>query len=317
MGGHRQAAGRQVTLFPLRSDNCVKNHFYSRLRRALKRINATVQQQNRKDLKEFKPAILYRVVEVAEEKFKVVPCHDKDYFALAGSTSSPKAELKNDLIELAYAAEEEEDDDNFTCEETAKQITEELAYFNLHYRKKGKKSKGGQVKQYSEQGQDLLTPHRYQSNVKRSHSEYDESEGGSDMIALSEASEEVPSEEDNTPRTKSNTNRRRKSSGNSLEETVPAGSLRTRALSQGNLFAPPTVLTSSNSAAQSSGVGEEVIEGMLGQMNLLEEEEEMAPHPLLMKRETSQKSRNSDMGDEEPFRFCKCVVMQLRTAKSS
>ena len=117
---------------------------------------------------------------------------------------------------------------------------EELAYFSLHYRKKGKKTKGCQMKQYDEEGKDLLTPHRYNSNVKRSNSEYNESDAGSDMIVLSEASEEVPSEEDNTPRTKSNTNRRRKSSGNSMEESFPAMP-RTRALSQGNLFSGPTL----------------------------------------------------------------------------
>jgi myb proto-oncogene protein len=53
-----------------RTDNAVKNHFYSRLRKALKRLNRTLAGLQRRDFKEVKPNVLYRIVEVAEEKFK-------------------------------------------------------------------------------------------------------------------------------------------------------------------------------------------------------------------------------------------------------
>jgi hypothetical protein len=49
-----------------RSDNAVKNHFYSRLRKALKRLNRVIAGQARRELREVKPNVLYRIVEVAE-----------------------------------------------------------------------------------------------------------------------------------------------------------------------------------------------------------------------------------------------------------
>ena len=57
------------------SDNCVKNHFYSKLRKALRKINRVVQTNYKKELKEFKPNILYRIVEVSEENFKTAPSY--------------------------------------------------------------------------------------------------------------------------------------------------------------------------------------------------------------------------------------------------
>jgi hypothetical protein len=48
----------------------VKNHFYSLLRRALRKLNFVINREFPKEMKEFKPAILYRIVEVADEKNK-------------------------------------------------------------------------------------------------------------------------------------------------------------------------------------------------------------------------------------------------------
>jgi len=75
MGHHRSTAQQQVTLPSYRTDNSVKNHFYSRLRRALRKLNKVITVDYSKDLKEFKPNILYRIVEVAEEKFKNNPAY--------------------------------------------------------------------------------------------------------------------------------------------------------------------------------------------------------------------------------------------------
>jgi hypothetical protein len=48
----------------------VKNHFYSRLRRGLRKVNLAIKSGARNEIKEFKPNVLYRIVEVAEESFK-------------------------------------------------------------------------------------------------------------------------------------------------------------------------------------------------------------------------------------------------------
>jgi len=56
---------REVFYSLFRSDNCVKNHFYSLLRKALRKMNKVVMQEFRKELKEIKPNVLYRIVEVS------------------------------------------------------------------------------------------------------------------------------------------------------------------------------------------------------------------------------------------------------------
>lgn len=62
-----------------RTDNSVKNHFYSRLRKSLKKINQVYAEEFRKDYKEIKPPILYKIVEVTEERFKLNATFDKEF----------------------------------------------------------------------------------------------------------------------------------------------------------------------------------------------------------------------------------------------
>jgi len=66
----------------------VKNHFYSRLRKALRKINRVIQDNYRKEIKEIKPNVLYRIVEASEEKFKLFPSFDKDFSMFANRTSN-------------------------------------------------------------------------------------------------------------------------------------------------------------------------------------------------------------------------------------
>ena len=68
MGSHRAEDGRHVTITPRSSDNSIKNHFYSLLRRALRKLNSVLQREHIREIKDFKPPILYRIVEVADEK---------------------------------------------------------------------------------------------------------------------------------------------------------------------------------------------------------------------------------------------------------
>lgn len=65
MGSDRQQSWIEVTANLLRSDNSVKNHFYSRLRKGLRKVNLAIKSEVRKEMKEFKPNVLYRIVEVA------------------------------------------------------------------------------------------------------------------------------------------------------------------------------------------------------------------------------------------------------------
>jgi len=46
-----------------RSDNCIKNHFYSRLRKGLKKMNQVAEEFLEKRFKEIKFNILFKIIE--------------------------------------------------------------------------------------------------------------------------------------------------------------------------------------------------------------------------------------------------------------
>ena len=69
MGVNRQGA-QQVPLQPFRSDNSVKNHYHSRLRKALRRINSTIADMFSRNCRPFKTSLLSRVVQTAENSYR-------------------------------------------------------------------------------------------------------------------------------------------------------------------------------------------------------------------------------------------------------
>jgi hypothetical protein len=60
------AFARKVPIAGLRTDNCVKNHFYSKLRKVIRRINKVVSDQWKKEYREIKMCTLYKIVETNE-----------------------------------------------------------------------------------------------------------------------------------------------------------------------------------------------------------------------------------------------------------
>lgn len=62
MGIDFEQAGRKVGLIGGRSDNCVKNHFYSKLRKSVRSINKKIHKLMRKEYREIKTAILYKII---------------------------------------------------------------------------------------------------------------------------------------------------------------------------------------------------------------------------------------------------------------
>ncbi len=54
---------QQVLLpFSCRTDNTVKNHFYSRLRKSLRKINKVVQEKYKKEVREIQTKVLYKII---------------------------------------------------------------------------------------------------------------------------------------------------------------------------------------------------------------------------------------------------------------
>lgn len=61
-----------------RTDNCVKNHFYSKLRKALRHLNKVIKQNFRKEFKEMKIGVIYKIIEALEDRFKESTAIDEE-----------------------------------------------------------------------------------------------------------------------------------------------------------------------------------------------------------------------------------------------
>lgn len=57
----------KVNLSSFRSDNCVKNHFFSRLRMSLRHLNKQIPAQSH--IKPVKMHVLYKIMATCEERF--------------------------------------------------------------------------------------------------------------------------------------------------------------------------------------------------------------------------------------------------------
>ncbi len=49
-------------LLTLRSDNEVKNHLYSKLRKALRKLNKVIKENFKKEFKEIKQNLIYKII---------------------------------------------------------------------------------------------------------------------------------------------------------------------------------------------------------------------------------------------------------------
>ena len=56
-----------------RTDNSVKNHFFAKLRKSMRKINKIINDLYKKQLKEVKLNVLYKIIEASEERFKKSP----------------------------------------------------------------------------------------------------------------------------------------------------------------------------------------------------------------------------------------------------
>lgn len=61
--------GRYPSTHP-RTDNCVKNHFYSKLRKSLRKINKKIHKHLKREYKDIKTSTLYRIIETMENKYR-------------------------------------------------------------------------------------------------------------------------------------------------------------------------------------------------------------------------------------------------------
>lgn len=65
MGIDRQGdLGQVLLLLGLRTDNCVKNRFYSRFRRSIRSVNEFIKLFWKKTFKQLKPNFISKVIEM-------------------------------------------------------------------------------------------------------------------------------------------------------------------------------------------------------------------------------------------------------------
>ena len=97
--GNRWAAIAQ--LMEGRTDNCVKNHFYSKLRKALRKLNRAVQSHFRRDCRPLKMAALYKVLEATDDRLKEHPRIPEALSLESLSSICLYPELKRLLLQFA------------------------------------------------------------------------------------------------------------------------------------------------------------------------------------------------------------------------
>lgn len=71
-----------------RTDNCVKNHFYSKLRKALRKLNKVIHTHFRKEFREVRMTVLYKIIEATDDRFKEKPTITPETSEQSSSTSA-------------------------------------------------------------------------------------------------------------------------------------------------------------------------------------------------------------------------------------
>jgi hypothetical protein len=78
--GYRTENPWQVHPSLRRSDNCVKNHFYSKLRKAVRKLNKVIQDHFDSDgYKAIGNGMLSKIIEITESKFKNNSKEDEEF----------------------------------------------------------------------------------------------------------------------------------------------------------------------------------------------------------------------------------------------
>lgn len=74
---------------PGRTDNCVKNHFFSKLRKSVRKLNKLIHEHFRKEFKEIRLLVINKIVEATDEKFKTFPSISSSLIYLSARTPRP------------------------------------------------------------------------------------------------------------------------------------------------------------------------------------------------------------------------------------
>jgi hypothetical protein len=87
---------RQVRVSLSRSDNCIKNHFFSRLRMSLRHLNKQIPAQSH--TKPIKMHVLYKIMSTCEERFNPDSEYTHSFIEFSYGINRSNLELKNKLL---------------------------------------------------------------------------------------------------------------------------------------------------------------------------------------------------------------------------
>ena len=72
------------------------------MRKAIRKLNKIIHQYLKKEIKEIKLTVLYKIVEATDEKFKNGSGVDEEITEKCSSTQLITVELKNSLLDYSY-----------------------------------------------------------------------------------------------------------------------------------------------------------------------------------------------------------------------
>lgn len=97
---------RKVGILSQRPDNAVKNHYHSKLRKALRKVNKLIYEYLRNDFKSIKNSILPKILQTAEDYYSQADKSEATVAKRCFGTVLLNVDMKNAI--LSYLELEEE-----------------------------------------------------------------------------------------------------------------------------------------------------------------------------------------------------------------
>lgn len=117
---HGNKWARIAQYLPRRSDNCIKNHFYSTLRKAFRGVNRYITEKKRRtEQRPFKKNMLSKIILLAEESFKRTLTVDQEEIDNC-------VDLKKKLVEYVISRGEHSDASMDALVESINKLTKGL-----------------------------------------------------------------------------------------------------------------------------------------------------------------------------------------------
>lgn len=115
-----------------RNDNFIKNHFFSKMRKALRRINKEILVHFGKSIKPIRESIIFKIMEITDERFKKESGVPKEIIELSLDLKTSLYKFLDDISVNGQA-------------EKLKHLVKQTEYFLNNYRKTEKRSRKGDL----------------------------------------------------------------------------------------------------------------------------------------------------------------------------